>query len=100
MGGCIPEDGNRVRSAGDADSERLWTDGDGVHLDVRGLPPPEPMIAILRLIESDRHAGVIMAYLPRDPLPLYPELAERGWSATLLSAAPGDVRIRLVRQKG
>lgn len=75
----------------------MWTDADGVHIDVRGLPPPGPLVAILRLIESDRHAGVIIAHLPRDPLHLYPELAERGWSATRLDGDPGEVRIRLQR---
>ena len=49
------------------------------------------------VVESDRHAGVIIAHLPRDPLHLYPELAERGWSATRLDGDPGEVRIRLQR---
>jgi hypothetical protein len=77
--------------------DAIWADADGVHIDVRGLPPPGPLIAILRLIESDRHQGVIIAHLPRDPLHLYPELTERGWSATRLDCAAGEFRLRLTR---
>jgi hypothetical protein len=64
------------------------------------LPPPGPLIAILRLVESDSHQGVIIAHLPRDPLPLYAELTERGWSATPLESAPGEFRLRLNRLEG
>jgi hypothetical protein len=80
-----------------APGERVWEDVDGVHIDVRRLPPPRPLIAILRLIESDRHQGVVIAHLPRDPLHLYAELAERGWSATRLEGEGGEVRLRLDR---
>ena len=27
---------------------RRWTDADGIHVDVRGLPPPQPMTTIHR----------------------------------------------------
>ncbi len=33
---------------------KRWVDADGVHIDVRGLAPPEPLVAILSLIESIR----------------------------------------------
>ncbi|MBI3366999.1 MAG: DUF2249 domain-containing protein [Burkholderiales bacterium] len=57
-------------------------------LDVRGLPPPQPFVAIVRAIESDASAGApITVVLDRDPLPLYPELAQRGWTRPALSAA-------------
>ena len=73
----------------------VWRDADGVHIDVRGLPPPTPLIAILRLMESDTHEGVIIAHLNRDPVHLYPELADRGWCSTPLEGAPGEVVLRL-----
>ncbi len=97
-----------TRCAGEGNSSgeptqggRVWAEADGVHIDVRDLPPPGPFVAILRLVESDRHQGLIIAHLPRDPLPLYPELAERGWSATRLEGgAEGEVTLRLSRIEG
>jgi hypothetical protein len=40
-----PGDGTLAR-------ERRWTDADGVHIDVRGLAPPGPLVAILALVEA------------------------------------------------
>ena len=36
-----------------------WNDGEATHIDVRGLPPPQPLVAILRLVHSlaDGDAG-------------------------------------------
>jgi hypothetical protein len=73
---------------------------DGVtHLDVRGLPPPEPLVAILRLIDACDPDGeaVLIVHLDRDPVFLYPELAERGWAAQRMPAPEGEVRLRLER---
>lgn len=75
---------------------RRWFDSDATHLDVRGLKPPEPMVAILSLIEAGV-PGVLIVHLDRDPVFLYPELAERGWVATRVDADPDDVRLRLER---
>jgi hypothetical protein len=77
--------------------ERRWSDADGEHIDVRGLSPPQPLVAIVGLIESIDEARTVVAHLDRDPLMLYPELAERGWAAQRLDAPPGEVRIRLTR---
>ena len=76
---------------------RQWSDTDGEHIDVRGLPPPQPLVAIVRLIETVDATRAVVAHLDRDPLMLYPELAERGWAAQRLSAPPGEVRLRLTR---
>jgi hypothetical protein len=77
--------------------ERRWADADGEHIDVRGLSPPQPLVAIVRLLESIDDALVVVAHLDRDPLMLYPELAERGWLAHRVPAPPGEVRLRLTR---
>jgi len=77
--------------------ERRWSDTDGEHIDVRGLSPPQPLVAIVGLIESVDAKRVVVAHLDRDPLMLYPELAERGWAAEHLDAPPGEVRLRLTR---
>ena len=80
-----------------AASARQWVEHDGVHIDVRGLPPPEPMVAILALVESMRDAGPVIVHHERVPRMLYPELAELGWAASRIDGASGEVRLRLVR---
>ena len=76
---------------------RRWVDADGVHIDVKGLLPPRPMVAILALVESIRDATPVIVHHERDPLMLYPELAERGWMAERIDAPAGEVRLRLER---
>jgi len=76
---------------------RRWTEDDGVHIDVRGLPAPEPLVAILELVGSMHDDGTVIVHHDRDPRMLYPELAELGWSAEPIDGDPGEVRLRLVR---
>ncbi len=76
---------------------RRWHDGGELHLDVRGLPPPEPMVMILAVIDEGVDRDAIVIHHERDPVFLYPELAERGWIATPEPGDPGEVRLRLVR---
>ncbi|MDG4577358.1 MAG: DUF2249 domain-containing protein [Defluviicoccus sp.] len=75
----------------------VWRGDDGVHIDVRGLSAPAPLVEIVRLIESGNHTGAVVAHLDRDPVHLYPELAERNWSATRLPGDANEVRLRLTR---
>lgn len=56
----------------------IWREGNVVHIDVRGMMPPGPLAAVLRLVESGE-APAIMAHFDRDPMPLYAELEQRGW---------------------
>lgn len=72
-----------------------WTEEDGIHLDVRRLPPPEPLRVILRLVESLGESGTIVVHHDRDPVFLAPELAERGWRIVRTEAAPADLRLWL-----
>lgn len=87
------------------DGTRLWTTSDGVHLDVRGLECPEPLVQTLGLIERGDVGNVIVVHLDQEPLFLYPELDERGWSHEVISSSCGDpscedeVRLRLVRMR-
>ena len=75
---------------------RTWQAGDGWHIDVRGLSPPGPLVAILRLVESlGTSGGPVIVHHDRDPQLLYPELAERGWCAERIAGDPREVRLRL-----
>ncbi len=76
---------------------RRWSAADGVHIDVRGLPAPEPLVAILALVESVADRTPVIVHHDRDPAMLYPELAELGWTATPIDGDPGEVRLRLER---
>lgn len=76
---------------------RVWQDGDSVHIDVRGLEPPEPMLAILREIERPDGPAALTVHHEREPVFLYPELAERGWRHELVDGDPGEVRLYLWR---
>jgi hypothetical protein len=79
------------------EQSRRWVDADGIHIDVRGLPPPQPMVSILALVESIRDATPVVVHHERDPLFLYPELAEIGWTSERLDAPAGEVRLLLTR---
>jgi len=49
-----------------------------VHLDNRGLQPPEPLVRILDTLEHMKPGEVLAAINERDPVFLYPELETRG----------------------
>ncbi|MFZ4478556.1 MAG: DUF2249 domain-containing protein [Rhodoferax sp.] len=72
-----------------------WQQPDGVHVEVRGLAPPAPFVTIIALLESLTVAVPVIVHHDRDPVPLYAELAERGWLAERIEGEPGEVRLRL-----
>jgi len=72
-----------------------WAEPDGLHVDVRRLPPPEPLRVILRLVESLGTSGRIVVHHDRDPVFLAPELAERGWGIVRVESAMADIRLWL-----
>ena len=74
---------------------RHWRDTAGAHIDVRGLPPPMPLVAILQLVRAVGAGSAVIVHHDRDPLLLYAELAEIGWAAERIDAEPGEVRLRL-----
>lgn len=81
-----------------AAAARVWRDGDGSHLDLRGLAAPAPMVEILRALEADPAPDALTAWLDREPLHLYPELAARGWS-WVLSGQGDSFVLRLTRDR-
>ena len=70
----------RTETASPGAIARVWRDDDGAHLDLRGLAAPAPMVEILRALEADPAPEALTAWLDREPLHLYPELAARGWT--------------------
>ena len=76
-----------------------WRDSDGLHIEVRGLAPPGPLVEIVRLVESVRDGTPVIVHHDRDPMLLYGELAERGWTAIQIEGDPGEFRLRLERSK-
>jgi len=74
-----------------------WNDLDGIHIDVSGLSPPEPMVAILQLIENPETQGPVIVHHNREPIHLYPELNERGWNHEIIVKMPGKVCLKLMK---
>lgn len=76
---------------------RTWTDADGAaHIDVRGLPPPQPLVQILRHLRTEPAPAALIVHHDREPLLLYAELQEIGWGAEHLPPGePGEVRLKL-----
>nr|MDP2192836.1 DUF2249 domain-containing protein [Rhodoferax sp.] len=72
-----------------------WHDTDGIHIEVRGLAPPAPLVAIVKLVETVLDATPVIVHHDRDPVPLYAELAQRGWMAQRIEGDANEFRLRL-----
>ena len=85
------------------DDTRIWHTAEGVHIDVRGLQPPEPMVGILCMIAHGVVDSVLIAHFDREPIFLYPELVDRGWNHEIVPSSCGgpdcadEVKLRIVR---
>ena len=85
------------------EQSRIWRTADAVHIDVRNLAPPGPMVAILQAIDGGGVDTALIAHLDREPIFLYPELDERGWSHEIIQSSCGSadcedgVMLRMVR---
>ncbi len=75
-----------------------WQAGDGYHLDVSNLDPPEPLVAILELIERPDMDGPVIFHHTREPVFLYPELNERGWQHEIIKRERGEVCLKVTRR--
>jgi hypothetical protein len=90
-----------------ADTARMWRTVDAVHLDLRDLAPPEAVATVLEAIDSGDVDGALIAHVDSEPITLYPELEERGWSHEFVdhSCSGGDgerhcdgsLQLRMVR---
>lgn len=66
-------------------------------IDVRGLPPPEPMVRVLECLDGLAPGGTLTVLHERRPMLLYPQLDERGFTHTTDEPEPGLVRIVIGR---
>ncbi|NTT86806.1 DUF2249 domain-containing protein [Tabrizicola sp. SY72] len=84
---------------GSASAAAFWPEPAEV-LDLTGLAPPEPMVRILETLEAMEPGAVLFALLDREPMFLFPELAQRGheWAGNL--AADGTCYRLLARRGG
>lgn len=71
--------------------------GGGGTLDVRGLEPPQPMVAVLERLETLTADETLTVLHDRRPLFLYPQLDERGFRHVTDEPEPGLVRIVIRR---
>lgn len=69
-----------------------------LEMDLRELIAPNPMIAILKIIESGEGGNMFRALLNREPIYLYPELAERKWKSELIEQSGDTFKVEITRQ--
>ncbi len=67
-------------------------------LDLTGLEPPEPMVRLLSAVEAATPGDVVFAVLDREPVFLFPKLAERGHQWAGNPEAQGERYRLLVRR--
>lgn len=86
--------------AGPGGGERSWDEAGVLHVDVRGLPPPVPMLTILRMVKRVAQGDHLIVHHEREPMYLIPELAELGWQVEQIPGEDGEVRLRISRMVG
>ncbi|HUX29751.1 MAG TPA: DUF2249 domain-containing protein [Thiobacillus sp.] len=70
---------------------------DEILVDARWLEPPEPMEKVLHALDQLRPGQSIRMLLHREPFPLYPVLAERGYRHTAQMNTDGSYVILIHR---
>ena len=81
----------------------MWRTADAVHIDLRGLEAPEPVITVLQAIESGDVDTALVGHFDQEPILLYPELEERGWSHEIMDSHCGSadcehgIMLRMIR---
>jgi len=75
------------------------SDASVITLDVRGLPPPEPMMRILEALAHLPEWMNLFVLHERRPVFLYSKLEELGFEHITEEVAPGDVRITIRRKR-
>lgn len=66
----------------------MWRTVDAIHIDLRGLP--EPVAMVLQTIEGGDVDTALVGHFDQEPILLYPDLEERGWSHEVMEPHCGD----------
>lgn len=78
--------------------KRLRAEGDTWYLDVRKLPPPEPMELTLSVLEKLPEGARMVQINERVPQFLFPVLHERGFGYSVIQEKEGqDIRLEITR---
>ena len=76
---------------------KTWNEEKLLHVDLRGLAPPGPLVFILSLLDRPGMSKEVIIHLEQDPVYLYPELNERNWDWERLDGDADEIRLRLFR---
>lgn len=83
------------------DGSRIWRTADAVHIDLRDVEQPESTVTVLQTIENGEIDAALVGHFDQEPIFLYPELEERGWTHEAMDAHCGDCEggfmLRMVR---
>lgn len=89
-------DGVSDDEAGEESAEpKTWNEDKLLHVDLRGMEPPGPLVFILGLIDRPGMGKEVVVHLSQDPLYLYPELNERNWHWAPLDSDEDEIRLHL-----
>jgi len=75
---------------------KVWRDQGQIYFDVRDLPPPDPFVATLKLLDTLEH-GTVIFINDREPVHLFPELDERGWRCDVLENRDNYFRMKITK---
>ena len=80
----------------------MWRTAEGIHLDLRGLQDRRSRSPrFCSTIESGKVDAALVGHFDQEPISLYPELEERGWSHEIVESQCGDCEggfmLRMVR---
>jgi uncharacterized protein (DUF2249 family) len=71
-----------------------------VELEVRGLPPPEPMVKIFEALPSVPPGGVLFVHHYREPVFLYDKLRGKGYEAVTRKLGEEDFKVLVWKKEG
>lgn len=68
------------------------------HLDVRGLPPCEPLERVLEALEALPTTETLVVAIHREPFPLYELLPKLRCAASTTALPDGTYEVRITRR--
>lgn len=70
-----------------------------IEIDVRELPPPEPMMKILETLPQIDEQTVLLVHHHREPMMLYPKLEERGYEAVVNKINDNYYKVLIMKKR-